>query len=126
MTRIYGVYNADGGLIGELFYLYGKLSGQTHCDLCDITHSTFGEKKSWRAMNSRLQFPVELVHLNQRDLKLSSFTQGITPCVVLERECKYWLLIDSERLKLCRGKVIEFERILVQSLDNFPFCEQTH
>ena len=121
MTRIYGIYNADSGLIGELFYLYGKLSGQTHCDLCDITHSTFGEKKSWRAMNSRLQFPVELVHLNQRDLKLSSFTQGITPCVVLEKEDKYWLLIDSERLISCGGKVSEFEKILVEAINNLSF-----
>ena len=121
MTRIYGIYNADGGLIGELFYLFGKLLGRTHCDLCDITHSTFGEKKSWRAMNSRLQFPVELVHLNQRDLKLSSFTQGITPCVVLEKEDKYWLLIDSERLKSCGGKVSESEKILAKAIDNLSF-----
>jgi hypothetical protein len=101
--------------------MLGKISRRTHCDLCDITHSIFGEKKSWRDMNRRLQFPVELVHLNQRDLKLSSFTQGITPCVVLEKEDKHWLLIGSERLELCGGKVSEFEKILVQAIDNLPF-----
>ena len=69
-------------------------------------------------MNSRFQFPVELVHLNQLDLKLNSFTQSITPCVVLEKEDKYWLLIDSERLKSCGGKVSEFEKILVEAIDN--------
>ena len=72
-------------------------------------------------MNSRFQFPVELVHLNQLDLKLNSFTQSITPCVVLEKEDKYWLLIDSERLKSCGGKVSEFEKILVEAIDNLSF-----
>ena len=123
MIRIYGVYNADSGFFGELTYLIGKISRRTHCGLCDITHSPFGEKKSWRDMNRRLQFPVELVHLNQRDSKLSSFTQGITPCVVLEKEDKHWLLIDSKRLNSCGGKVSEFEKNLVQALDNLPFYE---
>ena len=126
MIRIYGVYNADSGLVGELTYLIGKVSGGTHCDLCDITHSTFGKKKSWRAMNSRLQFPVELIHLNDRDLRLRSFTKGITPCVVLEKEDKHWLLIDSKTLKLCEGEVVEFEKSLIQSLDNLFLCEQTY
>jgi len=121
LIRIYGVYDANSGLFGELSYLVGKISGRAHCGLCDITHSPFREKKSWRDMNRRLQFPVELVHLNQQDLKLGSFTQGITPCVVLEKEDKHWLLIDSERLDLCVGKVCEFEKILIQAMDNLPF-----
>ena len=41
--------------------------------------------------------------------------------IVLENEDKYWLLIDSERLNLCGGKVSEFEKILVQAMDNLPF-----
>ena len=77
-------------------------------------------------MNSRFQFPVELVHLNQLDLKLNSFTQGITPCVVLEKENKHWLLIDSKTLKLCEGEVVEFEKSLIQSLDNLSLREQTY
>ena len=32
-----GVYDADGGLLGELAYLTGRILGIAHCALCDIT-----------------------------------------------------------------------------------------
>jgi len=41
---LYGIYNAEGTLLGELKYLFMKLSGRGSCALCDITH-TFAWKK---------------------------------------------------------------------------------
>ena len=38
ISELVGVYDADGGLPGELAYLWGKLRGTRHCGLCDITH----------------------------------------------------------------------------------------
>ena len=46
LKAIWGVYHADGGIVGELRYVFGKLRGTAHCALCDITHSYVSEKKS--------------------------------------------------------------------------------
>ena len=42
--KILGVYNANSGVVGEVIYFLGKLSGATHCAFCDITHSYFVKK----------------------------------------------------------------------------------
>ena len=54
-------YHADGGPIGEVRYIIGKLLGTAHCALCDITHSPFRRKaasistaRSTAAARSRL------------------------------------------------------------------------
>ena len=39
IERLIGVYDADGGLRGELAYVLGHLAGRAECALCDITHS---------------------------------------------------------------------------------------
>ena len=44
LKAIWGVYHADGGIVGELRYVFGKLRGTAHCALCDITHSYVSEK----------------------------------------------------------------------------------
>jgi hypothetical protein len=36
VIRLIGVYDADGGLRGEIAYLAGKLGGH-HCSLCDVS-----------------------------------------------------------------------------------------
>ena len=36
INKLYGIYHADGGLVGELAYIFGKYTGNVHCSLCDI------------------------------------------------------------------------------------------
>ena len=65
MRGLVGVYNARGGVRGELAYVVGKLLGTAHCGLCDITHATVRRKPAWDALTARLGVPVELVHLDE-------------------------------------------------------------
>lgn len=44
IKTIIGIYNADGGIRGELTYFFKKLAGKTKCDLCSLTHGTVSEK----------------------------------------------------------------------------------
>ena len=46
-TRLVGVYNADGGIVGELKYFFGHLIGISKCELCDVTHSPIRRKASF-------------------------------------------------------------------------------
>lgn len=45
IVRYTGIYNADGGLVGEVRYVVGHLLGTAECALCDITHSPVRRKR---------------------------------------------------------------------------------
>jgi hypothetical protein len=65
VTRLVGVYDADGSLLGEAAYVWGKLRGTRHCALCDITHGRVRRKPAWDRMVARLGISVELLHLDE-------------------------------------------------------------
>ena len=81
ITRIVGVYDADGGLRGELAYLAGKLAGR-HCSLCDITHSPVRRRREWDAYVASLPVPFDVVHRNERSPLIAAATAGREACVV--------------------------------------------
>ena len=64
VTELVGVYNADGGIVGEARYVVGSWFGKAHCALCDVTHSPFRRKKQWDEMVRGLAVPFSLDHLN--------------------------------------------------------------
>ncbi|GGK93400.1 hypothetical protein GCM10007382_11970 [Salinibacterium xinjiangense] len=73
MTEIVGytgIYNADGGIIGEVRYVIGHLLGTAECALCDITHSPVRRKPQWDMMVARLAVPVIVLHRNELDADL--------------------------------------------------------
>ena len=65
VTRLVGVYDADGGLLGEAAYVWGKVRGTRHCALCDITHGRVRRKPEWDRMVADLGVPVDLLHLDE-------------------------------------------------------------
>ncbi len=71
MTRTFvelvGIYDADGGVRGELGYLVQHLLGRAECALCDVTHGGIRRKPDWDAMVAGLGVPVRLVHRNETD-----------------------------------------------------------
>ena len=48
-VELVGVYDADGGIRGEVSYVVGHLLHRRECALCDITH-TWRRKPAWDAM----------------------------------------------------------------------------
>ena len=83
ITRIVGVYDADGGLRGEIAYLAGKLTGH-HCTLCDITHSPVRRRHAWDEYVATLPVPFDVVHRNERTPEVEKATAGREACVVAE------------------------------------------
>ena len=67
VTRLVGVYDADGGLLGEAGDVWGKVPAAPppHCALCDITHGRVRERADWRACRSTL--PVEFATYHRDD-----------------------------------------------------------
>jgi hypothetical protein len=117
-VKLWGVYHANGGLVGELAYVWGKLRGTAHCGLCDITHGRSVRKKAeWQELEQSLDVPIELVHLNERPPALQAATEGSTPCVVAETESGYQIILGPDELDDCDAAVDCFEGALRRALD---------
>ena len=116
-TELVGVYHADGSLVGELRYVWGKIRGTAHCALCDITHGAIREKASFRACREALPIPLRNVHLDERDPDVQAATEGHTPCVVGRTVDGEWeMVLDREALEQCGASVAAFEQQLTQRL----------
>lgn len=117
VTKLTGVYHADGGLIGELSYVVGKLRGTTHCALCDITHGkTGGKKRGFSACEVGLGVPMDLVHLNERSPDVRAISEGRTPCVIAHTADRLHIVVDAGTLDRAGGSVGAFERALRRGL----------
>jgi hypothetical protein len=112
-----GVYDADGGLRGELAYLTGRLLGVAHCALCDITHGWSGEKPGFRALRRSLGVPVATIHRNEQPEGLGEVTRGRLPCVVGETADGYELILGRADLEACRSDVPCLEAALLRAID---------
>ncbi|MAT61933.1 MAG: hypothetical protein CMH41_09880 [Micrococcales bacterium] len=118
IVEIIGVYHADGGLVGEGKYFFGKFLGLAHCSLCDITHSPVRRKPEWDRMVQRLGVPVTLLHRNELSPELAQqVNQYGTPVVVARYENgKILPLIMSDAMDTLSGSVEAFETQLTSAL----------
>jgi len=112
ITRIVGVYDADGGLAGEAKYVVGHLLGRLECALCDITHGPVWRKKTFDAFRARLGVPFDVVHRNERSPEVEVATGAALPCVVAITEGGIVTLLDQAALELCGGEVDQLEAAL--------------
>ena len=108
--RLTAVYNADGGLRGDLAYVYGKLRGTTECALCDITHRGGGLRRNreWDQMVCNLDVPVDVVHLNERSTEVMEASAERTPCVLAHTDAGVVMLLDPKDLKAVGGDANAF------------------
>lgn len=116
VTRLVGVYRADGGLVGELRYLVGHYLRGESCSLCDITHSPWRRKAEWDAAAAALGIPFDLLHLNELDPEMSAFVGDRAACVVAETDDQRVLLVTNEELTALDGSVPEFFTLLRERL----------
>jgi hypothetical protein len=108
VDRILGVYNADGGIVGELKYIVGHVLGTVHCALCDITHSPIRRKREWDALVAELEIPVDLRHLNELDDRERAAVGDSAPVVLVDRDGTLEPLLDAAALDALDGSVSAF------------------
>ena len=109
------VYDADGGIRGELAYLLGTLRGR-HCALCDITHSGVRRKGSFDDYLCTLPVPVDVVHRNEQTPEVAAFTEGMGAVVVGETAEGLVVVLDDSALAACGGDVDKFAGALDAAL----------
>ena len=107
IDKLIGIYNANGSITGEISFLFGKLTGQTQCALCDISHGPFKKKSAFSRAQQTLGIPFEILHLDELDATLCSFKE-YAPCVVaiVGSECS--ILLSNAELALCDSDVERF------------------
>lgn len=115
IARYSGIYNADGGVVGEIRYVFGHLFGSAECSLCDITHSPVRRKPEWDRMVASLGVPIVLLHRNELDDALDAAVRDIElPMVVAHHEDgSASVALNADDLRQLRGSVGEFERALL-------------
>ena len=110
-----GIYNADGGVVGEVRYLFGHLFGSVECWLCDITHSPLRRKPEWDRMVARTGVPMALRHRNELDERLEAAVRGVTLPVVVAHHSdgSTSVALTADQLAALEGSVDGFEKALL-------------
>ncbi|KGN41490.1 hypothetical protein [Knoellia aerolata] len=118
IVEVLGVYDADGGVRGEVSYVVGHLLGRVECALCDVTHSLVRRKSRWDAMVSRLPVPVRLVHRNEVTAAERTAWSDVGLPVVLAATPigGHHVLLDRADLAALDGSVEAFDAALRDAL----------
>jgi hypothetical protein len=120
ITQLIGVYNADGGFLGEARYVVGHLLGLTSCSLCDITHSPIRRKPEWDVLVATLEIPLTVLHKNEVSPALQAWLVNQTlPLVVgVTNTTAFTVVLDAHDLERAKGSVTTFSELLGVALDN--------
>ena len=99
VDRLSIVYDARGGIVGELAYAIGRARGTRHCALCGLTHGRVRERPAWRAFRASLPVPVAAFHLDDRPAEVAAASGGGAPAVVAHAGAEAVLLLGREQLE---------------------------
>jgi hypothetical protein len=97
------VYNADSGLFNAMADAAHKIfSPATYaCNLCALTHSTFGMRKDWKRFLETLGRPIEFLHADELK-KLNGISEIALPAVFSKVGDGLNLLVDVQAINRCR------------------------
>jgi hypothetical protein len=120
MTGLVGVYNADGGLFGELRYVLGHLRGTAACALCDITHGRLRRKPAFDAAVRRLDVPFVVKHRNELDpFETVAVTNLQLPVILAQRaDHTFTVVCDAAALTACNHDVDRLFNAIIAWIDN--------
>jgi hypothetical protein len=116
VSELIGIYDADGGLRGELRYLLGRWRGMAHCSLCDVTHGRVREREAFRSLRALLPVPFTLLHRNELSAEFQAATGNDTPCVLVRTDGELSKILDASAIEACGGDVDAFNNSLHEAL----------
>jgi len=117
VTALTAVYDADGGVRGEVSYVWGKLTRRAHCSLCDITHSPWHRKREWDTFVHSVGVPVAVVHRNEQASEVAAASVPLPSVVAHTADGRVVRLLGPPELDLLAGSVSRFAASLQHALD---------
>jgi len=114
VVEVVGVYDADGGVVGEVTEVVARLRGGTGCSLCTLTHGSLRRRPEWDAMVARLPVPVRLVHRNEvtEDERAACSVSGLPAVIGARADGSHTVLLGPTGLAALDGSVAAFEQAL--------------
>ncbi len=102
-TALVFVYNADSGVFNAVTDMAHKaFSPQTYqCNLCALTHSTFGMRNSWKEFLETLEIPLEFLHADELKSRYA-ISEVSLPAVFKKYGQRLELLIDADSINECQ------------------------
>jgi len=97
------VYNADSGVFNTLADVAHKIfSPQTYaCNLCALTHSTFGMRDEWKRFLDGLDCPPEFMHADELEARYG--VSGVPlPAIFRKDGESLELLAGADSINACR------------------------
>lgn len=122
IVALFGVYDADATIIGELSYWLGARIGIRHCSLCDITHSLFKEKSEWQSCQKLLAqvhgLDFQAFHRNDAPAKVREVSNGSYPIIVSkDASGGYEIFMDNSEISSCGKSAQAFLDEIVSRLN---------
>ena len=105
ITRLIGVYDADGTLRGEVSYWVGARLGRAHCSLCEVTHGLFAPRRDWKKCRDGLPVAFETYHRDDQPDRVRSVLGDELPAVLAETDEGMVILVGPDGLESCAGSV---------------------
>ena len=97
------VYNAASGLFNVVADAAHKIfSPETYqCQLCALTHSTFGMRQGWKRFLETLDRPLEFLHADELEERYG-VSQVPLPAVFEREGGRVEVLLDAASINACR------------------------
>jgi len=110
------VYNADSGLWNSYLDSMHKIFSPKNysCQLCAITHGTFGMKKEWSEFITTL--PIELKFLHRNEWQSDYNRKDNLPAIFLIENGKVSPWLEADQLKVMRLE--ELKKYLTEGLQS--------
>jgi hypothetical protein len=110
------VYNADGGLFNTLTDVAHKiLSPETYaCNLCALTHTSFGMRREWKEFLESLDARTEFLHADELQPRYG-LTGLQLPLILRKRGATVEEFVDAAAINSCRT-LDELKRVIIDRL----------
>ena len=112
------VYNADSGVFNTLADVAHKIfSPDTYaCNLCALTHTSFGMRGEWRRFLEGLGRPLEFLHADE--LKSRYGVEGVALPAVFEKDgASLRVAVSADEINAC-GTLEELKRLILDARDS--------
>ena len=122
IVALFGIYDADATIVGEVSYWIGARFGVRHCSLCDITHSLFKEKSEWQVCQKLLAddhgVNFQAFHRNDAPAQVLKTAVGKYPVVISEDASgNYAVFMDNAAISSCGKSAQSFLDAIIKRLN---------
>ena len=112
---MFGIYNADGSLLGELRYSISKVVGKSSCSLCELTHgwNPFGKRK-WKTVCKSSDLNIQLIHRDEAT-ESQLKTAADLPSFITESDGGWVQMMGASQINKFKNRPSE----LISELEDF-------